>query len=244
MQKTYTPSGVHCCPTSAAGELEECFCKGICSVNHHHTPCDLQNQLRKHTYDFTRADTVLSKLGVKASRQQNKPGKQKGGEEVGNQKGNQKGGEAATREPTLTEARGPSQPLQTEPSSSAAAHGTVPPFANGTGPSSGITAGDAGVRISTAQQASDTAANSKGAAAPAVGSPSSTQTAVEAAANCLAGRKRGREQCDSLQGESAAKHAKPDALGGDKPMAAAPLQSNSLNPGSAAEPVKLYNVRK
>ena len=235
---------MHCCPTSPAGELEECFCKGVCSVNHHHTPCDLQNQLRKHTYDFTRADTVLSKLGVNVSRQQNKPGKQKGGKKGGDQKGDQKGGEAATRAPTLTEARGPSQPLQAEPSSSAAAHGTLPPIANGTGPSSGITAGDAGVRISAAQQASDTAANSKGAAAPAVGRLSSTQTAVEAAVNGMAGRKRGREEGDSLQGESAAKHAKPNASGGDKPMAAAPLQSNSLNPGSAAEPVKLYNVRK
>ena len=173
---------------------------------------------------------MLTKLGVKVSRQQNKNGKQRGGQKGGNQQG----GKAATRQPTLTEARGPSQPLQTEPSSSAAAHGTVPPVANGTAPPGGTPAGDAGVSVSAAHQASGTAAGSAG----------STQRAVHAAANGLAGRKRGREQGESLQGEAAAKHAKPDASGGAKPIVAAPLQSNGLHPGSAAEPVKLYNVRK
>ena len=177
----------------------------------------------------------MKKLGVQVSRQQNK---------VANQKGGQKGGQAATREPTLTEARGPSQPVQAEPSSSAAAHGTVPPVANSTGAPSATTAGDAGVGISAAQQASDTAAKCKAAAAPAAGSPCSRHIAVDAAVNGLAGHKRGREQDKSLQGESAAKHAKPDASGGVQAMPAAPLQSNNLHPGSAAEPVKLYNVRR
>ena len=185
---------------------------------------------------------MLNTLGVKVSRQQNKGGNQKGGQKDCNQKGNQKGGEAATRDATLTKARRAGQPLQAEPCSSAAANGTVPPVANGTGLPSSTFAGETSVGIRDAQQASDTAA--KAAAAPAAGSPSSRQVAVDAAANGLAGHKRGREQGDLLWEEAAAKHAKPDASGGAKPMAAAPLQSNSLHPGSAAEPVKLYNLRK
>ena len=187
---------------------------------------------------------MLNRLGVKVSRQQNKSGNKKGGQRGGSQKGDQKGGKAVTREPTLTEARGPTQPLQAELRSTAAAHGTVPPLANGTGPPSSTTAGVAGVGIGAAQQASDAAANGKAAAAPAADSPSSRQFEVDAAANGLAGHKRGREQGDSAREEAAAKHAKPDASGGARLTAAAPLQSNNLHPGSAAEPVKLYNVRK